>query len=270
MSSRYPFFPDREGPLWPYLAWAVAGHGLLLGLVLLLPRILPEGSPILIGTGPGGGQGGDILSVGLVDEWGGGAGQYKPSLKPQPPVPQAAEKPAEARKPEPKKAVALPDLQKKKSRRPDRHPEETERVREKARVPPNYVPPPAGPGAGGNPASAGSGGGFGGGHGVSIGPGTGTGFADSWYARQVEQRIGSNWLRSTIPALTGPQAAILSFSIRADGRILNVRFEQRSGVEALDLSAERALRASDPLPPLPFEYRPGPVKFMAYFEYPPK
>jgi len=47
------------------------------------------------------------------------------------------------------------------------------------------------------------------------------------------------------------------------------QIEQRSGIGSIDLAAERAVRASDPLSPLPYELRNRTVKFIAYFEYPP-
>jgi TonB family protein len=62
---------------------------------------------------------------------------------------------------------------------------------------------------------------------------------------------------------------VYSFVIYADGRIGDIRKEKSSGSEALDLAAERAIRASNPLSAPPPEYRGRPLQFMAQFVYPP-
>ena len=104
---------------------------------------------------------------------------------------------------------------------------------------------------------------------MTIGTGTGEGVMDSWYVRQVEQRSGRNWLKTSLGQLANPVRTVISFEIRADGRIDNIQIEHRSGIGSIDLAAERAVRASDPLSPLPYELRNRTVKFTAYFEYPP-
>ena len=113
----------------------------------------------------------------------------------------------------------------------------------------------------------GSGGGRGGGNGVSIGAGSG-GFGDSWYARVVESRISSNWIR---PDTRERVEMTYSFYILADGTIRDIRREQSSGNPEMDRTAERAIRASSspPLPPPPPEFRGKPIKFIAQFVYPP-
>lgn len=261
--------------LQPNLLGSVLLHAGLIALVyaaemLLAPRIL------VIGTGLGGGQGGETVRVGLTGALDGGSGElFKPSLRPEPPaVPQEPIKPSrDAAQP---KAPAEDDFQVRspKGRR-------NARVKQTAAVAPakqsapieeNRIPRQTGPGTGGaGGAAGGSGGGFGGGQGVHIGPGSGGDpLMDSWYARQVEKRIGENWLRTNFESLAGKHlTTVLRFEILPDGRIDNVVAEQRSGVTFYDLAAERAIRSSNPLPRPPAEFQNRAIRFVCYFEYPP-
>ncbi len=200
-------------------------------------------------------MGGDISTVGVVDELSGGAGMVKPSIVPRPPALQ--EKPTV----EPTKAIPLPGTLEPKKKKPE--------VRAKsAKVPPdtNIIPTVPEPGSGGIASrSAGSGGGFGGGNGVSIGTGSG-GFGDSWYAAAVERRISENWSR---PAEGVHVEMVYSFYIAADGTIYGIKQEKSSGNPLMDLTAERAIRASSPLARPPIEFRGKPIQFIAQFVYPP-
>jgi TonB family protein len=239
--------------------------GLHLGfaaVMLLLPRFLPRPEPLLIGSGPGGGIGGESYAVGVVDEVSGGAGMTKPSIIPQPPALVVEQKAPEVAR---KEAIALPDTAPEKKPRPV--PKKAAKEPEKKTPPSSLVvptqPQPGVGGAGG--VSAGSGGGRGGGNGVSIGTGSG-GFGDSWYARVVESRISSNWIRPS-PGIS--VEIVFSFYIASDGSIFDVKKEKSSGNDALDLTAERAIRASNPLAAPPPHLRGRPLQFIAEFVYPP-
>jgi protein TonB len=59
----------------------------------------------------------------------------------------------------------------------------------------------------------------------------------------------------------------MSFDIAKDGTISNIEVKQGSGIPSLDRSAERAVRNSNPLPPLPADYRGSSVSVSFYFEY---
>jgi TonB family protein len=253
-------FPEEKYGL-SFLA-SVLLHCSVILFFLFAGYLLPQGQPIQIGTGPGGGSGGETYAIGVVDDLSGGIGMIKPSLVPQPPA-LLAEKVKEESKPE---AIALPNTAK-----PKAPPRITEKAAEAARkaAPPtnsNVIPTAPQPGSGGaGGQSGGSGGGRGGGVGVSIGAGSG-GLGDSWYARTVEARISSNWIR---PVQAGRVEIIYSFVIASDGSIRDITKEKSSGSDELDLTAERAIRASNPLAPPPPELRSRPVKFMAQFIYPP-
>ena len=105
---------------------------------------------------------------------------------------------------------------------------------------------------------------------MRVGAGTGQEGLHSWYARQVEQRVGQNWLRSALGTLARPVETVVSFEVRRNGHIHRLRLEQKSGVGAVDLAAQRAIRASSPLPALPPELRNRRVRFVTYFQYPPR
>ncbi len=245
---------------------SIAIHLAVVFLLVFVPYLLPRPDAIVLGSGPGGGSGGDSFAVGLADDLSGGAGMTKPSLLPQPPA-LPAEKPAVKEEP-PKDSVALPDtVMPKKARKA----EKTAVNPSSKPLPPvkgsNVIPTAPRPGAGGTGGlSGGSGGGRGGGIGVSIGSGTG-GFGDSWYARAVESRISSNWIR---PPEGIKIEVVYSFFIATDGSIYNIQKEKSSGNDALDLTAERAIRASNPLAAPPPELRGRPLQFIAQFVHPPQ
>ena len=72
-----------------------------------------------------------------------------------------------------------------------------------------------------------------------------------FYRRQMEERIKAAW------AWAGAEAslqAVISFTITPSGRIINVRTVNSSGDPSYDASAERAVRAADPLSPPPEQY----------------
>ncbi|MEE2840285.1 MAG: energy transducer TonB [Acidobacteriota bacterium] len=247
----------EEGYTLSYVA-SVVSHVSLFLIFALAVEFLPAGNPVAIGTGTGGGQGNDFVTVGLFAEADGGTGMYKPAIvsRPEAVPPSPVEEPASISK-ETFAQRGTP----KRTPPPSQPPTPS----------PGAIPQEPEPGSGGaSGANPGSGGGFGGGQGVTIGSGTGQGAMDSWYVRQVEQRVGQNWLKTSLGQLERPVQTVISFEINRNGNIESIQIEQRSGIRSVDLAAERAIQASGPLPPLPFEFRQQKVKFVAHFEYPPK
>ncbi len=165
-----PLIQERYG--FSFLA-SVGIHAIVVLLILFGGFLLPS-TVIQPGSGPGGGTGGDVSTVGVIDELSGGAGMIKPSLVPKPPA--LKEKPVPS---DQSKAIPLPQTLEPKKKKPDaREAKNTKPVPDS-----NVIPTAPEPGSGGiGGQSGGSGGGFGGGNGVAIGPGSG-GFGDSWYAR---------------------------------------------------------------------------------------
>jgi TonB family protein len=55
---------------------------------------------------------------------------------------------------------------------------------------------------------------------------------------------------------------IVDFDIVRDGSVSNVRIVQRSGVPALDYSAQRAISEASPFPTLPGGYSSSPMEIV--------
>ena len=209
---------------------------------------------IQIGTGIGGGTGGDVTTVGVVDEFSGGAGMVKPGIVPKPPA--LIERPAENKS----KAIPLPNTVE-RSKKTIPQPKTSQSPPDTNMIP--TTPEPGSGGAGGY--SGGSGGGIGSGIGVSVGDGSG-GFGGHWYARMVEGRISKNW---TYPPEGVHVDIIYRFYIDAYGRIQGIQKMKSSGNEALDYMAESAIRAIKDLSPPPDEFQGRLIQFRAHFVYPP-
>jgi len=253
---------------------SVVLHLLVLLFFTVGVTLLPEPPPIELGMGPGGGQG-DFVSVGLAADTGGGAGMYKPPITSRadsaPPAPPA--------KPEaPVEETAIPDnvftkekdKPKPKPPEPERRPPPKKQEPEEKTEKKGLIPRESDPGKG-TQGGSGVGGGFGSGRGVLIGSGTGEGGSiDSWYVRQVEQRVGQNWLQTSLGKLERRVQAVATFVVQANGQISDIQLESRSGIRSVDLAVMRAIQAANPLPPLPYELRNRTVRFKAVFEYPPR
>lgn len=256
-------------------------HVVLLLFFTFGSIFFPRGEVLKLGMGPGGGQG-DFMSVGLAADIGGGAGMYKAPITPRPeaapPQEEVTKKPAIEPEPAPEQPVFENQTSKKITTPPPaeikREPATPRLNRneqaESAR--PGQIPRKSDPGKGPTGGGGGSGGGFGGGQGVSIGSGTGEGNVNSWYIRQVEQRVGQNWLQTSLGDSTNQLQveAVASFVVTSSGRITDIEIEKESGIRSVDLAVLRAIQASTPLPPLPGEFRGKSVRFQAIFEYPPK
>ena len=114
----------------------------------------------------------------------------------------------------------------------------------------------------------GSGGGFGGGTGLPGG---------TEYGRRIQAILGRNY---TPPAIDsgGVQYVIIRLRIASDGRILSISggrvspayIRQRSSNAQVNYAAERAVIASDPLPPFPSGFLAGATEATAevWFRYP--
>ena len=258
------------------LVFSLVSHLVLFLAATFVTDLFPPVEIVSGSTGVGGGQGGNLVAVGLAADLGGGAGMYKPAVAPTvqaAPPPEAKNKKVEV----PEVAPSKVEFQQKSSRK--RQPRKKKKSAVPARTGPkdststskSQIPRKADAGSGGSGGSpAGSGGGFGGGQGVRIGSGTGQDGMHSWYARQVEQRVGQNWLRSALGTLPRPVETVVSFEVLRNGRIHRIQIVEASGVGAVDLAAQRAILASSPLPPLPPELRNRRVRFVTYFQYPPR
>ncbi|UCF36812.1 MAG: TonB C-terminal domain-containing protein [Acidobacteriota bacterium] len=229
----------------------------------------PSAQPLTIGLGEGGGSG-DYVSVGLSAEAGGGEGMYKAPITPRAETaPVVEEEEAPPPEPEPEQQV-FTQVEKKKEPKPAQPYRERPREETKKEAQPGQIARTPDPGKGSR-SGGGSGGGIGSGQGVKIGSGSGDeGAIQSWYIRQVEQRVGQNWLQTSLGQLDKRVSAVASFVVEPSGRISEIGLDQSSGIRSVDLAVQRAIQASNPLPRLPYELRGRRVKFQAVFEYPPR
>lgn len=127
----------------------------------------------------------------------------------------------------------------------------------------------------GSPAPA-----FIGGVGIGSGGGSGAGTGlpgGSEYGRRIQMILSRNFNPSQADS-DGVQTVIMALSISRDGKILSVvggrvtpsDIRQRSGSAQVNFAAERAVVASDPLPPFPVGFLPGvqQVRVNFIFRYP--
>lgn len=102
-----------------------------------------------------------------------------------------------------------------------------------------------------------------------LGGGSLEGFPFAYYLLRIRDKISSNWFQSiVVGSVTGQFRVAVFFQIQRDGRLTNVQVEESSGISSLDLSAQRAVYASNPMPPLPQGYGEDTlnVHFMFYYE----
>jgi len=179
--------------------------------------------------------------------------------EPAPPAPEPPPKVIKPPKEEPRKGLPPPDAKKTKPKT------------EKATPPPRYGPPAPERGT----ASTGAAGGTGTNSatpGVGLvgpaGPGVPNGtdpFGD-WYLAGVQRKIWLIWTRQIKQAFT--QQIVVSFTITGDGSLEDgsVRIVQSSGVQLLDLAAQRAVFSGSPFGPLPKTYGTNRYTIQALFQ----
>jgi TonB family protein len=95
-----------------------------------------------------------------------------------------------------------------------------------------------------------SGGGAGSGIGSGTGTGSGGGTPEQVHANMVQAKIKQDWvLPQNFPRGKNPLAAVIVIIIERDGRVQKSWFEKKSGNDAYDQMAMRAIKKAEPLPP---------------------
>jgi protein TonB len=105
--------------------------------------------------------------------------------------------------------------------------------------------------------------------GARMGLGGAFGNRFGWYRDALEQRIGQKWRTNELDSrVRVARPVVMTFLIRRDGTIDDLRVEESSGNKALDYSAERAIREASPFPALPtaFERNEARVEFSFHLE----
>lgn len=103
------------------------------------------------------------------------------------------------------------------------------------------------------------------------GPGSGTGLSNfpyTWYLNIITEKVSGNWFTSLVdPGVSGNFQTVVYFKIQKDGQVTDLKVEQPSGIQPLDLSAMRAVRSSAPFPPLPRDYQDAYLVIHLMFEH---
>ncbi len=90
----------------------------------------------------------------------------------------------------------------------------------------------------------------------------------SWYLDLVVKRISAVWQEPYLDSRFGKTYTVtVYFVIHRNGSLSDVRVEETSGVDMLDLSAVRSIREAAPLPPLPQDFRGDQLGVHFWFEY---
>lgn len=90
----------------------------------------------------------------------------------------------------------------------------------------------------------------------------------SWYLDLVVSRISAVWQEPYLDSRFGKTYTVtVYFIIHRNGSLSDVRVEETSGVDMLDLSAVRSIREAAPLPPLPQDFRGDQLGVHFWFEY---
>lgn len=103
--------------------------------------------------------------------------------------------------------------------------------------------------------------------GVGLGPGGAFGNRFGYYRDLLEQAVARRWRTSDVdPRLRTAPPVIVTFIIRRNGSIADLRIEQSSGDRTLDYSALRAIYEASPFPPLPAGYERNEAKIEFWFQ----
>jgi len=112
-----------------------------------------------------------------------------------------------------------------------------------------------------------SAGGAKGGFGVTGGTGD-FGSKYAWYVQGMNRVVSQNWLKYEVdPRVSSGNRVSISFDVGRDGRPVNIRLEQSSGVPSLDDSAVRALQRIDTFGTLPPDYSGRTIHVEYWFDY---
>jgi protein TonB len=92
-----------------------------------------------------------------------------------------------------------------------------------------------------------------GGGGVGVGSSSPFGNQFGAYADLLRTRVAQYWKPTDVRANNAPIVGV-TFTLHRDGSVTGIRITQKSGVAALDISAQRAIMDAAPFPPLPPQF----------------
>jgi protein TonB len=242
---------DQPEPLKKWLLGSVALHLSVAASVLAYGWIGP-GKREQWGEVTGGGMGSVAVSPVARVPLPGRTGQLNPvandtqSAVPSPPPKTKAQPKSKAPAPD---AISL--RSKNAEKQPSRSASAPNKWREQQKELPNQVYSERGQAAV-SPIY-----GMAGGGGVGVGGNSPFGTQLGWYATLLRDKVARNWKTNDVdPRLQSAPPVVVTFTILRDGSVVpnSVRVVQRSGVPALDYSAQRAVLDSSPFPTIPNQF----------------
>ena len=239
---------DRPEPLLQSFWGSVLLHSLAIG-GLLLAGAIERVTRLNMGAPNGGGLGSVMVNPVATIPLPNRGGLENPvandtqSLVPEAPQPKA--KPAPKVKLPPPNAIALKS-DKAPPKRPSEGGSQQNKWRDQQKVDPSQVYSSTGPRVN-SPLYGMSGGG-----GVNVGGNSPFGERYGAYAALIRDKVTRNWKTSDVnPKLMTAPVVVVTFTIQRDGSVANVRVTQKSGIEPLDISAQRAVLDAAPFGALP-------------------
>lgn len=92
-------------------------------------------------------------------------------------------------------------------------------------------------------------------------------FPFAYYLAILQNRIQSNWKPPFQASMQqNTLSSVIRFQVQRNGRIVNINLEKSSGRYLFDQAAQRAVYSSNPLPPLPDEFRGEQLSIHIEFE----
>jgi len=252
---------EQTDRLAPSFFGSLAFHGLLVGAVLGVGWVQSRNT-ISMGD-PNGGRFGavtvnPVASIALPSH-GGPKNPVATDTESAVPVPVLKAKPApKVTAPDPT-AIAIPSRSAKSRPSPAAAPPDKWRASQKDL--PNQLYSTAGTRVT-TPDYALSGGG-----GVGVGSNSPFGNQFGAYADLLRTRVAHFWQTTTIdPRLrTAPQVSV-TFTLHRNGSVSGIRVSQKSGINALDISAQRAIMDAAPFPQLPPQFPKNEAEIEFVFE----
>jgi protein TonB len=254
---------DQPEPLGKSLAGSVALH-ISVGAALLMSAWIGHGPRVEWGDINGGGMGSVAVNVVPRIPMPGRSGPINPvandteSVVPTPPPKTKAQ-----RKVEEQELNAIAIKSRNASKKASRAASAPNKFREQQQDLPNQVYSSAGQ-AVVSPMY-----GMPGGGGVGIGTRSPFGTQFGWYVNLLRDQVARNWRSGDLdPRLRTAPPVVVTFTIRRDGSVAagSVRVTQRSGNQALDYSAQRAILDAAPFQTLPPQFQRSEAEIEFWFE----
>jgi protein TonB len=254
---------DQPEPLGKSLAGSMALH-ISVGAALLMSAWMGHGPGAQWGDINGGGLGSVAVNVVPRIPMPGRSGPINPvandteSVVPTPPPKTKAQ-----RKVEEQELNAIAIKSRNASKKASRAASAPNKFREQQQDLPNQVYSSAGQ-AVVSPMY-----GMPGGGGVGIGTRSPFGTQFGWYVNLLRDQVARNWRTGELdPRLRTAPPVVVTFTIRRDGSVAagSVRVTQRSGNQALDYSAQRAILDAAPFQALPPGFQRSEAEIEFWFE----